>query len=329
MTTKQRAILYHELSKLLSAGMHIDRSVELLLEQRPAASVRDYLKGLQKGLEERLSFAQAVATHNAHLVTKLEVSLLTAGERGGRLESSCEHLARYFELRQKSTDKAVGAIIYPLIILHLGLMFPDLSSVMQGGGFENILPQALRRLAIAWAVLGSLGAGAVVLLKMATKSSLIDRVLSMVPLVGAARRHWALARFCQVFQTCLLAALNMAESLRLAGGATQSAVLDTASQRAADRVQQGDALAPSMRKTGDFPRTFLNAVDTAEQTGTLDTEMGRWAVAEAEMGFRAQDRAAEWLPRIFYVIVVLYIGSRIVRMFAAYYGQVNQMMEAL
>lgn len=35
MTTKQRAQLYHEFAKLLGAGMHLDRSVDLLLEQGP------------------------------------------------------------------------------------------------------------------------------------------------------------------------------------------------------------------------------------------------------------------------------------------------------
>jgi len=327
MTNKQRAVLYHELAKLLGAGMHMDRSLDLLLDQRPARGIRTFLLGIQRGLEERLSVSDSVAKYNADLVSSMEISLLSAGEKGGRLDASCAHLARYFEMREKSRAKAVGALIYPLILLHFGLMFPDLQLIMQEGGLQSIIPQALKRLAYAWIFLGGFGALAVMILKLAGGSTLIDRLLSITPLVGSARWHWALARFCQVFHTGLLASMNMSESLRLAGEATQSALLDAASRAAAKQIKEGHAVAPSLKKTGAFPRSFANAIDTAEQTGTLDVEMARWAMAEAELASQAQDRAAEWLPRIFYVFVVLYIGYRIVSMFAGYYTQLGGMLD--
>ncbi|MEZ0274968.1 MAG: type II secretion system F family protein, partial [Roseimicrobium sp.] len=124
MTTRQRAQLFHEMGKLLRAGVHMDRSVDLLLEQRPVASVRTLLEGLRSGLAARLSVADAVAKNGS--TRPLEASLLSAGERGGKLEDSFDHLARYYDLRQRSRSKALGALIYPLILLHLGLFIPDL-----------------------------------------------------------------------------------------------------------------------------------------------------------------------------------------------------------
>ncbi len=329
MTTKQRAQLYYELSKLLGAGMHLDRSVELLLEQRPPAGIVAYLKGLQKGLAEHLSVADAVAKHNAAFVSPLEVSLLTAGERGGRLESACEHLAQYFDLRHKSSSKALGALVYPLILLHLGLVLPELpnlviSDAVAKGGIDLLL-----RLVVMWMVFGTLAFLGWRALQSAVHNAAVDRLLGRIPLLGATRKHWALARFCQVFHTGLLAALNMTETLKLAGEASQSAMLSEASAQAAKKIVEGSALADALKTGESLPKSFVNAVDTAEQTGTLDKEMDRWAKAEAEMAARAQDRVAEWLPRLFYVIVVIYIASRIIGMVSGYYGQVNQMLESI
>ena len=74
-------------------------------------------------------------------------------------------------------------------------------------------------------------------------------------------------------------------------------------------------------------------MEMAEQSGTLDQELGRWALAEAQLAARAQDRAAEWMPRIFYVLVVIYVAWRIIGMFTGYFqtlgGAVHDLEKAL
>jgi type II secretory pathway component PulF len=326
MTTRQRAQIFHEMGKLLRAGVHLDRSVDLLLEQRPAAPVRSWLEGLRQGLAARLTVAEAVAKNG--FTRPLESSLLAAGEKGGKLEDAFDHLARYYDLRQRSREKAIGALIYPFILLHLGLFVPDFGGIMQGKGLDGLIPDFISRLLIAWALILGLAIGSVMVLKAAAKSTAMDGLLNSIPLVGGVRRHWAMARFCQVFQTCLLAALRISDTLRLAGDASQSAVLDEASDKAAAKVEKGEQLTPSMRGTGAFPVTFMQSVATAEETGTLDIEMGRWAAVESELAAQAQNRAAEWLPRIFYVIVVFYIAYRIVSAFAGYYSGIESMLNS-
>lgn len=324
MTTRQRAQLFHEMGKLLRAGVPVDRSVDLLLEQQPAAPVRSWLEGLRRGLAARLTVADAVAKNGS--TRPLETSLLSAGEKSGKLEDSFDHLARYYDMRQRSRDKAVGALIYPFILLHLGLLVPDFRGLMQGAGIEGILPDFLKRLVIAWILILGAGLIASMVFKAAAQSTAMDGLLNSIPLLGGVRRHWALARFCQVFQTCLLAALRISDTLKLAGDASQSAVLDDASQKAAAKVEKGEALTSSMRGTSAFPRTFMQSVATAEETGTLDIEMGRWAVAESELAAQAQERAAEWLPRIFYVIIVFYVAWRIVSAFAGYFSGMESLL---
>jgi type II secretory pathway component PulF len=329
MTNRQRAQLYHDFSRLIAAGMGLDRSVDLLLEQGRSTMVKRYLIGIKLGLRERLSFAQSIAKHNADIVSPLEITLVEAGERGGRIEKALEHLSSYFELKQKATDKALGAIVYPLILLHMGLLIPDLSAVVRGGDMGPEINAAIWRIAFAWVIIAMLGVAWWMLSTLARRVSPVDRLLRLLPLIGSTRRHWALARFCQVFQTGLLAAMNMSETLRLAGEATQSAVLRSASMSAARKVEKGSALSPAIKSSGDFPPTFNSAVDTAEHTGGLDTEMGRWANTEAEMAARAQDRAAEWLPRIGYALIVMYVGSRIIGMFSGLYGAAGPYAELL
>jgi len=321
MKIRQKALLYREMEKLLGAGLQLRRSIELLLEQRPGGAVAGYLKGLAAGLDEHLNVADSIARHNVKLVTSLEIRLVEAGERGGRLAESFGYLADYFEMQDQARRKAVGALIYPLVLLHMALMFPDIPKMMSGTAtVGSVLGDGLTRIVVAWVVLAALAYFWVDLAKAAKTSRSVDAFLRRVPLIGSLRLHWALARFCQVMETSLMAALRISEALRLAGSSTQSAQLEAAAERCARQVEQGNTLAKSFREAGGFPRTMVNAFETAEQSGTLDLEMRRWALAEVQLAATSQDRLAEWLPKLFYGLVMLYAVYRILGAASGIYG---------
>jgi type II secretory pathway component PulF len=324
-----KARLYHDFGTLLRSGFHLDRAVDMLLGQNPSSERRSWLLGLRQGLAEKLTVSGSLAKHGAGHVSDLELGLIEAGERGGRLEESCDHLAEYFELRQKSISKAIGALIYPLILAHLGALVPDLSRALGGEGLAGAFGGAPWRILGLWIILGVLFLIAITWLKIARTSESADRLMGAIPLVDATRRHWALARFAQVMRTGLMASLRISEVLELAGAASQSAVLRASASRASVQVRQGNTLTASMRIAGGFPSQFVNAVEMAEHAGTLDIEMSRWMKAEMEMAARTQDRLAEWMPRLIYVVVVLWIAYRIITAFTGYFGKLGNMAEGI
>jgi len=331
LSSKDKARLYHDLGTLLKSGFHLDRAIDLMLGQNPSAGRRAWLEGLREGLAGGSSVSEALQKKPSGS-SRLEVGLLAAGERGGRLDEACAHLAEYFELRQQSVSKALGALVYPVIVVHFAMVVPDFSKVVTGGlgaGFAGIP----LRLAVLWSLIAAVVAAAVMWSRAATRSVQADRMLGRVPLAGAVRRHWGLARFSQVMHISLLAALKVSEALRLAGGASQSAVLDEGARSAALKIEAGGNFSDSLREAGGFPFQFGNSMEMAEKSGTLDQELGRWALAEAQLAARAQERAAEWMPRIFYVLVVIYVAWRIIGMFTGYFqtlgGAVQDLEKAL
>jgi type II secretory pathway component PulF len=124
-------------------------------------------------------------------------------------------------------------------------------------------------------------------------------------------------------RTGLMASLRISEVLKLAGEASQSAVLRAGASRAARLVEEGSSLNAALRTAGGFPATFVNSVEMAEKAGMLDVEMSRWMTAEMEMAARAQDRLAEWLPRAVYFIIMLWIAYRIISTFSDYFGKLG------
>lgn len=331
MKLSEKALLYRELAKLVGANFHLDRSLELLLKQQTSHARRTWLQGLQLGLKEGKSVASSITEHCGAFSDALEFALIDAGERSGRLGDAFSHLSRYFEAWNMGVKQAIGAMIYPLVLAHLGIVLPELptfvTATMEDKPYS--LGSIFMPLAILWLILLSLFLLWRWLSRLGAESAAVDRWLGCIPLIGSVRRHWALARFSQVFHACLLASMRMTETMELAGSASHSGLLRHASRDAAQRIAAGETISGSLADVHGFPLVFVHGIATAEETGTLDHEMNRWAAAETIEASDAVQRAAQWLPKVAYGIVVLYVAYRIIGMMAGYYGGMMKQMEGL
>lgn len=327
MKHSEKATLYRELAKLTDADFHLDRSLTFLLGQKPAPEKRAFLEGVKRGLESGESIAESIKNHNAGLVGGLEIALVEAGERSGKMANAFNHLARYFSAMDGAKRQASNALIYPLILLHLAIFLPELPALIVAQEEDHPMRRIVLALIGLWVVIF---AGAFLwrwLTQKASESAAVDVWLNRVPFLGVARQHWALARFTQVSHACLLATINMSEMVRLSGHASQSGVIKQASEVAADRIVEGEPLSLALAETGDFPAEFVHAIATAEEIGRLDEEMARWTAAETLMANEAITRASLWLPKIGYALVALFTAYRIIMMVQGIYSGMLRQFE--
>lgn len=329
LTAADKASLYRELAKLIGADFHLDRAVDLLADQNPPPARRAFLEGLRRGLARGDGMAKAMEQENGAMVTGMEIALVSAGETSGRLAQPFEHLARYFAAVDSGVRQARGAMIYPLILLHFGILLPALPAMIANDGRSHPLVSVAVRLVVMWLLVVVVWRVWRGLSRAAVTSAAADRFLNRTPLIGAARRHWALARFTQVFHAGLLAAMNMSRVTRLAGEASQSGVMLDGAESAAARIDTGAALAPSLRTSGAFPRVFVDSIATAEEAGSLDREMARWAAAETELAGESMQRVATWLPKIGYALVALYVAWQIITAYMGVYAPVIKLMDEM
>ncbi len=327
MKASEKAVLYQDLAKLTTAAFHLDRSLVLLLGQPAGHGRRAYLKGLQQGLQEGLGLADSIQKHNAQLATGLEISLIEAGERSGQLAEGFQHLANYFQAMETARKQARQAMIYPLVLLHLAILLPQLPAAITAPEGSSPWPRAFMAIGLLWVVLFLGGSLWRWLSEQAASSAALDAALNQIPLIGSARKHWALARFTQVFHAGLLAAFRISETVRLAGEASQSGQLRAGALAAEQGIEEGDTLSLALAGRAGFPPLFVQSLVIAEESGMLDQEMARWARLEKMEASAAVERAANWLPKIGYGLVVLFVVWQIFAMMQGYFGTLNQLLE--
>ena len=150
------------------------------------------------------------------------------------------------------------SMIYPLIVLHLGIFIGVApSAMMKGETFLKILGQLAVTLIIAYVIALVVLIVVRAVLKAAPHSVAVDRFLQRIPFVGKARQNMAMARFCKVYHSCLLAGISMVETAGIASSASHSGVIREAGKRLVKAAQAGISLGPQfMRVLGIDARQF-------------------------------------------------------------------------
>ena len=325
---REKHQFYMEMAKLLGAGFDIRRAAGVMGNTKlPPAQVL-LLKDLNQGLESGESISDAFS-RDSRAISGLERSMIAAGERGGKLAPAFQHLADYFGMVASVRREIVKGMIYPMIVLHLGIFIgniplsltgePLTAAQVAGGFFTSLLI-----LYISAAVLFFIGR---IVLKKSTENPGLDHALNRIPWIGSARRNMAMARFCKVYHACLLASISMVETVRVSAESSQAGMIRRAGKRIAAVAAEGNPLGPQFLAEDAFPTEFSRTYATGEEAGTLDTDMGNWSRKFQEDAESAMKMAAVMVPKILYFLIMAYVAWKIIGFFTGYYAGLNSIGE--
>lgn len=324
----QKHLFYTEIAKLLVAGFGIREAAAAMLETRPPAVQATLLRKLDRRLKEGASIADSFGRDTPQ-ITELETSIIAAGERGGRLPAAFQHLADYFGMLAAARRDARQAMVYPLVLLHLGVFVATVPAALMRGdtGLAGILRGFLLTLLVIYAVGFAAWLGIRASLRAAPDRPGVDRMLNRIPFLGKARRSMAMARFTKVYHTCLLAGLPMKETVASAARASGSGLIAQAGRRLSEALDLGRALGPEFVACGAFPSAFARSYATAEEAGGLDDDLARWSLVYQDDASRAAKALSVAVPKLFYALIVAFIVWQVISFWSGYYGMIEELSQ--
>ena len=309
LTLREKQSLYHSLAQLIRTGIPFPTALGKLAgttrgsARRLVESVRD---ALTKGRTVGEAFSEQ---HPA--VTPLESSVLSAVEKSGQLDHGLRELSEYFGALAQARATVIKRLTYPIFLLHFGILVlgaPTLvlksgsAFIHEVGGAFVVLYAAVAIVAMLTHVLRDAGAS----------SAAMDRLLRAIPLLGKVRRSFALSRFCTVYGLQLDAGVNIIDALIAAGRASRSGTVKAAVDAAVPEVRTGAQVGPLLAVSGAFPAEVMQTLIVGEETGRLDEELKRMAADLRQQALGTLETLADWLPKLLYTGIVLYLAWKIV-----------------
>jgi len=290
------AAFTRQMATLLRSGIPLAEALGALVEQITNVRFKAPVAEVRTAVNEGSSLADAMAKH-PKLFDDLFVSMVRAGELAGNLDEVLTRLADFLENAQKLRSKIMGAMIYPIVMLVVGIgimavlmvkVIPEITQMFSQQG--KTLPLNTRMLIwssgfighnILWLILGTILA--IVLFAKWSRSKdgkpTWHRFVLRVWVVGQLVRTINVGRFARTLATMLQSGVPMLRALDTAKQIMGNVVLQKAIEEAKIAVMEGDSLASTLKRSGEFPATMIHMVAVGEKAGQLEQMLER--VAEA------------------------------------------------
>lgn len=314
LSLHQKRLFYHQLGQLLRSGKPLPSALEIL-----SSSSTGKLRSFQRNLREALSSGDSIPDAFAkqrRAIGQMEISMLSAGSRSGRLVDSCVSLSSYFHSLEKARAAIVKKCAYPIFLFHFGVVVLNLPILVGSGGVVEYLKQTGFTFGTAYAVTLIPVLIVLNLVTLAQTSPLVDRFLLSIPATGKVRRSFALARFCSTYEAQMEAAVNVMESLKTAADASRSALLIKGISKGLPGLREGKQVGQILAESRLFPEWLVRSFRVAEETGGLDRELPQMATELEAQGLSRVESLSEWVPRAVYLGIMFLMGWKMVSLYS-------------
>jgi type IV pilus assembly protein PilC len=286
--TKDIAVMTRQLSTMISAGIPLLESLEILHEQAADPGFKIALDKVIERVRAGSDFSTALSEH-PKLFTRIYVNMIKAGEASGQLDIILQRLADYMEAIEELKREIRAAMTYPVISLFLIISITVGLVVGIVPKFQEIFEQMqMTDLPLPTEILITISK----ILRLHFIETLIVCIILFVAFVmyirtktGQRQWHWfclhmpvfgplfrkvAISRFARTFATLIQSGVPMLGALDIVASTAGNILVEEAVLKAKDAVARGETLGDPLAATKVFPPMVTRMISIGEKTGALE-----------------------------------------------------------
>jgi len=280
-------VFTQELRTLVHAGFPLDRSLAILAHLAESPKMAEVIHGVLKEVKAGKSFSEGLAKY-PEVFPKVYISMVKAGETGGVLDDILGRLVTFQETGSELRSYIIGALIYPMLLVLVGIfsviiltvvVVPEFVTIFDDMGVDLPLPMMILNFISQafsgywWVILAVLIAGIYLVrrLRAGEEGRLRwDRRLLEIPLLGNVLRKVEVSRFSRTLGMLLRGGVPLLQSMTIVRDVINNRSISRMIEPIRNGIKKGEGIAQPMKQSGVFPPLFMHLVEVGEESGKLD-----------------------------------------------------------
>jgi len=321
----------HELLSLLEAGLSLVEAIETLADKEQDAGTRQIIQGLLARLYEGVTLSKALESF-PQAFPPLYVATARASERTGDLPESLTRFITYQTQMDLVRKKLIGASIYPVLLLTIGLLVamfllvfvvPKFSAIYEDAGGDLpwlsmllikwghlVHEQGLRLAGMAAALLIAIIYG----VRQPAFKTWVSAQLWKIPAIGERMKIYQLARFYRTLGMLLRGGIPVVKALEMVSGLLQAHFRPRV-QAAAALIREGKTISSAMQAEGLTTPVGSRMLRVGERTGQMGEMMERIGSFHDEEIARWVEWATKLIEPLLMAVIGGVIGGIIILMY--------------
>ncbi len=325
-------VFTRQLATMVDAGIAIVQSLQSLAEQSPNKVMRDVIKDVCTRVESGEGFSEALQRH-PKAFSKLYISMVAAGEKGGLLAEILARLATYLESSARLRRKVKGAMMYPIIMSVVAIsittfllvkIVPVFKGVYESFGAKLPLPtealitisNSVRHYFVFFLIaIGALIYSWLYFIKTESGRDFWDSYRIKLPVFGPLAQKICLVRFTRTLASLIRAGVPILEVLQIVSQTVGNTVMERAIKTAASDIVRGEGSAAALAKHPIFPSMIIRMISAGEQTGNIDNMLERVSTFLDEEVEAMLSGLMSLIEPLLIVVLGVLIGAMVVCMY--------------
>lgn len=303
------ANIYQQLSRLEQAGFSAQQAFELL--EKTGQKHKRAIHQLQKLLKSGQTVSEA--GYRAGIFSSVDKALLSAGETSGQSARIYQQLADHYSDKAKRARRVKSQLYLPVFILVLALFIQPLPALIldqiTGLDYLAVTVGSVVKIALFFYIVIKLPFWLTTgWLRFLGVERLIYQLQLSLPVVA----QWIVNRQINVFLhtlgLLLWAGLPALEALPKAIGTIKNKILRQKFEPLIAAIDKGQSLVEALSKISEIDQQTKAQILVGEQSGRLAETILHMTKINTEKINLQQDLLAEWIPRLFYFLVVAWLA---------------------
>jgi len=343
ITTKDLVIFTRQFATMIDAGLPLVQCLKILGDQQENPTFKKIIVEVRNDVEQGSTFADALSKHPKPF-DALFCNLVAAGEVGGILDTILNRLAVYLEKADALARKVKGAMVYPTTVMVVAIgvivlllvkviptfekMFADFGSELPGPtqvvvNISHFMQEWIHITLITVTVVG-------IAFAQARKRSYkfrraTDALFLKAPVFGSLIRKVAVARFTRTLGTMIASGVPILDGLDIVSRTAGNVVIEEALNSVRNGIAEGRTVAEPLAESGVFPGMVVQMIAVGEETGAMETMLGKIGDFYDE----EVDAAVDALTAMLEPIMMVGLGGTVGAMLVAMYLPIFKIAETI
>ncbi|NLJ69870.1 MAG: type II secretion system F family protein [Clostridiaceae bacterium] len=287
VTDKDIALMCQQFSILLTAGLPIARTVELVGVRSENKVLKQILTSVAEDVTAGYNLAGSFQLRAKNLPVNF-IETIRAGEESGSLEMAFGRLASFFEKRADISNKVKSALTYPIMVIIvaviviaviMGYAVPVFTNVFMGMGVELPLPTRIliamsNFFKVATIPIICIIAILIIMYRLLKKKESwairFDKIKLKLPVVGKISIMNAASQFANTFSTMLAAGVPAVRALGITARSLPNAYVTDEILNTVGMVEQGYSIGNALRQVKEMPELLVEMTAVGEESGSME-----------------------------------------------------------
>ena len=303
-----RALIYGNLSVMQDAGFPVLRALRVATSG-VKGKVADGFRAMEKDVIAGGGFVVAMGK-NPKIFCPLDVMVVGAGDVSGNLAECFKLLSHWYGFCDRLRNTIVSGMMLPMLLLHAAALLDPVPALCFGRiSVIQFFICVIGNLALFYVPAGVIFAVVRFTPRTGFFRRRLDRFTLKIPALGRAVRELALSRYCRVFYMLFKGGLPIVQCAQTASEHTGNILITDMLAGGGRSAAVGKPVSDGFSQ--ELDKDFLESWQIGEETGELENVVRRQVEKSTEKAERIFKELGQWIPRLVYWLVCLFIIASI------------------